>query len=750
LRWPLSKRWLCASALAALVALAVPAYLFFSRVAEPQIPTPAYVSSRTQRMASRLRAKRAAEKEEPVLLEADSGQESWRMNRPESIPEITRALAGATTFKTQVNLRLRLCRELLWCGRVDEAIEASLELRRLVEKFRDRVPPESYGKLLAGVRDLQAISFFRMAEVENCTCSHDGESCLFPIRGGGVHTQQRGARAAIEALTESLAADPGDLGSRWLLNLAYMTVGEHPARVPAEWLLPESVFASERDLGRFRNVAVERRVDMFGLAGGCVLEDFDGDGHLDIIASAWSLDDQIRYYRNRGDGSFDDRTEQAGLLGQVGGLNLSHADFNNDGHADVLILRGAWLADRGTYPPSLLRGNGDGTFDDVTEEAGLLCYHPGQVGAWGDFDNDGWIDLFLAHEDDEKGTHPSFLFRNDGDGTFTECSSSCGLSNLGFVKGAAWGDYDNDHLPDLYVSRAGQKNLLFKNGGKAAGGGSFSWKFQDVTEEAGVGDPLFSFATWFFDYDNDGWLDIFVAGFKFCPVDDIAALYLGKPQSSELPRLYKNNRNGKFTDVTRAARLDRVILTMGSNFGDLDNDGFLDIYCGTGAPDLRALIPNRMFRNAGGAVFEDVTTSGGFGHLQKGHGIAFGDIDRDGDQDIYAVMGGWYSGDGFRNCLFENPGHGNHWITLRLAGRRTNRAAIGARIKLTLKDGSSLREVHATAGTGGSFGSSSLQQEMGLGSARTIEEIEVTWPVTGKRQVLRNVPADRVLDIVEE
>lgn len=113
-------------------------------------------------------------------------------------------------------------------------------------------------------------------------------------------------------------------------------------------------------------------------------------------------------------------------------------------------------------------------------------------------------------------------------------------------------------------------------------------------------------------------------------------------------------------------------------------------------------------------------------------------------------MGGWYTGDGFRNCLFENPGHGNHWITLRLVGRRTNRAAIGARIKLTLKDGSTLREVHATGGTGGSFGSSSLQQEIGLGSARTIEAIEVTWPVTGKRQVLRDVEADRVLEILEE
>jgi hypothetical protein len=173
-------------------------------------------------------------------------------------------------------------------------------------------------------------------------------------------------------------------------------------------------------------------------------------------------------------------------------------------------------------------------------------------------------------------------------------------------------------------------------------------------------------------------------------------------------------------------------------------------HLGTGAPDLRLLMPNRMFRNAGGKVFQDVTTSGGFGHLQKGHGIAFGDIDGDGDQDIYAVMGGWYTSDGFRNALFMNPGHGNHWLTLRLEGVRSNRSAIGARIKVTLPPGAPQREIHVTAGTGGSFGSSSLQQEIGLGSATEVESIEVTWPATGKKQTLLKLKVDQVVRIREE
>jgi hypothetical protein len=156
-----------------------------------------------------------------------------------------------------------------------------------------------------------------------------------------------------------------------------------------------------------------------------------------------------------------------------------------------------------------------------------------------------------------------------------------------------------------------------------------------------------------------------------------------------------------------------------------------------------------MFRNAGGHYFQDVTTSGGFGHLQKGHGVSFGDIDNDGDQDIYEVIGGWYSGDVFRNVLFENPGNRNHWLTLKLEGVRSNRAAIGARIKVTVDTGEGKREIHSTVSTGGSFGSSSLQQEIGLGRADSLRTIEITWPATGRTDFIRDVAMDQVLRIRE-
>ncbi|PYJ80508.1 MAG: hypothetical protein DME22_24045, partial [Verrucomicrobia bacterium] len=261
--------------------------------------------------------------------------------------------------------------------------------------------------------------------------------------------------------------------------------------------------------------------------------------------------------------------------------------------------------------------------------------------------------------------------------------------------------------------------------------------------------PRYSFPTWFFDYDNDGWLDIFIAGFGIKDVGDIAADYLGLPTKAERARLYHNNHDGTFTDVTKAAHLYKVLLGMACNFGDLDNDGYLDFYIGTGDPDLSTLIPNRMFRNAGGKFFQDVTTAGGFGHLQKGHGIAFADLDNDGDQDIFANMGGAYTGDIYRKALFENPGNTNHWLKLKLVGVKSNRAGIGARIKVTVETEAGQRTIYKAVNSGGSFGANPLRQEIGLGQAKSIKEVEIYWPSSGLTQKFDHLALDSCYTVRE-
>jgi hypothetical protein len=213
--------------------------------------------------------------------------------------------------------------------------------------------------------------------------------------------------------------------------------------------------------------------------------------------------------------------------------------------------------------------------------------------------------------------------------------------------------------------------------------------------------------------------------------------------------LFRNNRNGAFINVSKSAGLDKLLHAMGSNFGDLDNDGFLDFYLGTGDPDLTTIIPNRMFRNDAGRKFQDVTTAGGFGHLQKGHGVSFVDLDNDGDQDIYESIGGAYSGDTFRNALFENPGTTNRWIGLKLEGVRSNRSAIGARIKLTTQTPGGERQIYKTVNSGGSFGANPFAQHIGLATA-TNAALEIFWPASGKTQVFPNLAAGQWYHIRED
>jgi hypothetical protein len=224
----------------------------------------------------------------------------------------------------------------------------------------------------------------------------------------------------------------------------------------------------------------------------------------------------------------------------------------------------------------------------------------------------------------------------------------------------------------------------------------------------------------------------------------------GQPFDAGLPHLYHNRGDGTFTDVTHAMHLDRAILPMGANFGDLDNDGWLDVYLGTGEVSYQALLPNRMFRNDRGVRFQDVTTSGGFGNLQKGHAIAFADIENRGQEDIFEEMGGAFAGDAYQSALYRNPGHPGHSITLKLVGVQSNRSAYGARIEVVFHENGRQRAVFRTVGAVSSFGANPMEQHIGVGAATRVDEIHIRWPASyTQEQVLRNFAVDQALLVRE-
>jgi hypothetical protein len=590
---------------------------------------------------------------------------------------------------------------------------------------------------------LRGIAALRRGEIENCVACLGPSSCILPISREAVHQRTDGSREAIRWFTEYLGERPDDLGVRWLLNIAFMTLGEYPDRVPAAHRIAPDVFRPGRESVRFVNIAPRVGLDSRGpnMLGGSVFDDFNGDGRPDILVLSGDWDLGGSLFLNRGDGTFEDRGTSAGLADQKMSVNLVQADYDNDGDLDALALRGGWET---PYRLSLLRNRGDGTFDDATLAAGLGEPIASQSAAWGDYDNDGRLDVYVAGEHHDRNAtdlNLSRLYRNRGDGTFENVARKAGVLNEAWAKGVAWGDYDDDGDLDLYVSNMNGPNRLYRNRGDGT--------FVDVATELGLTEPYSSFSCWFWDYDNDGRLDLFVAGFN-ASLQDIVADQLGQPAKGERPRLYRNLGPAGFKDVTAEAGLDRVTLPMGSNFGDIDNDGYLDVFLATGRPPYSLLIPDLMFQNVDGHRFEDVTIATGTGHLQKGHGVSFADYDDDGDLDLFVEVGGQTPGDKAHNLLFQNPGNDHHWIKLRLVGTRTNRSAIGARIRVEVEepDGSS-RRIERVVGSGSSFGGNSLVSTIGLRRARAIRSVTVTWPTSRTQQTLTDLPMDRTHVIVE-
>ncbi len=590
-------------------------------------------------------------------------------------------------------------------------------------------------KSLPNLEESIGSSYLHLSEMENGIYRDSTDLDIFPPRHPNAsYKRQDESRQALVYFEKYLERRPDSLEVKWLLNLTYMTLGEYPSGVPAAYLIPEKDFHSKQNIGRFVDVAPAAGLNVFRGAGGIIVDDFDNDGLLDVMVSSVDVCDPLHYFHNDGNGKFSDRTQQAGLAEQLAGLNIIQADYNNDGCMDILMLRGGW-----SFPQrkSLLRNNCDGTFTDVTDTSGLGAVSTStQAAAWADIDNDGYLDLFVGNENS-----PAQLFHNKGDGTFEEIGHAAGIDQIGYSKGVAAADYDHDGFVDFYVTNQNGVNFLYHNNGNKT--------FTEVARQAGVQAPTFSFATWFFDYDNDGWPDLFVDSYVSA-VDESIRTYIGEPHNAETLKLYRNKHDGTFEDVSAKVGLDKVFMPMGANFGDVDNDGFLDVYLGVGQPSFTAVLPHVLLRNDEGKSFVDITESSGTGELHKGHGIAFADLSRRGSEDIVAEIGGAIPSDKHTLRVFENPGNINDWLNVHLVGVKSNRSGVGAEIKVKVQDGKSApRSIYRTVGESSSFGANPMEQHIGLGHDARKISVDVWWPATGTRQHFVDVAKNQYLEIKE-
>ncbi len=557
---------------------------------------------------------------------------------------------------------------------------------------------------------------------------------------GVYHLRHGDPEKAVANFKESLRLKPRDPETLWNLWTAYSQLGGYPEALPEEFKIVGGNSDSRllTDSGQpiaerqFTDIAPDLKMDKIDGGRGSAWGDYDNDGDLDIVAVGTYQPHVL--YRNNGDGTFTDVAEQAGVADPRGGWGSLFADYDNDGYPDLYITRGGWS---GAAENTLYRNNGDGTFTDVTHTADVADPQSSFCAAWADYDNDGYIDLYIANGVIGDGA-ANVLYRNNGDGTFTNTAETAKVANTGNSLGTAWGDYDKDGHIDLHVVNYGQSNVLYRNNGDGT--------FTDVTATAGMSLAVTdAFVTFFLDVDNDADLDLFISNSGSFQAFIAGQITGSATHDSDRQVLYRNNGDGTFTDVTKESGLYHAYGAMGANFGDINSDGYVDIYLATGAPQMGRLERDALFQNNGDGTFIDATVALGLGNIGKGHGVTFGDADADGDVDIYVPVGGAFIGDQWHNLFYQNTGTGNNYLTLKLVGVKSNRDGIGAKVTLNLGDGTIYREVSG----GGGFGSTnSLPLEIGLGTHTKVDTLEIVWP-SGQVDTHRNLSVNQELLVTE-
>lgn len=533
--------------------------------------------------------------------------------------------------------------------------------------------------------------------------------------------------------------DPSEVRYKWMLRAQTIMAGLPESSIPPDCRL--HIHPSASSPVHFVDVTAKVGVRNFALGRGVAWGDFNRDGRDDLLVCAERA--PFRLFRNLDNGHFMDVAKRMYVIDPVGlGCYAANfIDYDNDGFEDIFLTSNGW---GGTNRLFLFHNEKGRRFTDITKQAGLKGPINAFGASWADYNSDGNVDLAVAPGIAKPNSSRLRLFRNDGDGTFSDVSLHAGLTKTAHWISVCWGDYNADGLPDLFGVSFDKGCTLYQNRGHG--------RFEDVSKQAKTRCPIASYTCEFSDYNNDGHPDIFVSTYPWKGVNwgDLKSMVehqiSGAPASPNLQQLlFRNNGDGTFTPVNGEAGIAGLYGAMSSQVADIDNDGYPDILLGTGNPQLDWTEPMVLFHSDGRGHFKDIASSAGLDNFGMLHGIAFSDFDHTGNVGFYGSFGGFYWGSRDEGHLYENLGSGKHALEIHLVGIRSNRDAIGARVLADV--GKHILYKYVDGGTG--FGSmNSHEVHIGLGSSDFVNRLSIVWP-SGTTQTFNRVHGDQCVQIVE-